>query len=1000
MPMRLDNARVRSSGEIIRLHYDGQELQALRGETVAAALTAHGILHYRHTRRGERRGLYCGMGTCFDCLVTIDGRANQRACLVTVAAGQQIRSRMPEGSVGDPLAPLGPPPRHGEPERRDVELLVVGAGPAGLSAALAAARRGVEVVVLDERSQAGGQYFKPLAPSHRALRPLDRQFAQGLALVDAARAAGVILTQDATVWGATSPEEVLAIVEDRAMVFRPRRLVIATGAYERAVPFRGWTLPGVMSSGAAQTLARAYRVAPGPRVLVAGNGPLNLQLACELLDGGVQVLAVLESAARPTARRWRSLASALRHAPEMIARGIGYLRQLRRAGVPVWWNHGILSAEGSGQVERVRHAPLTPDGVPDPALAVELGVDALCLGYGFIPSTELARALGCRHRLVAREFGVLATETTADGATSVPGVFAVGDGATLGGHAVAAARGTLAGLAVARELARGGEDARALAQASAAARATLARAEAFQVALWSLFQAPPPRVELVPDEVTLCRCEDISFGRIRAEIRAGNDSLARLKRNTRLGMGRCQGRYCAGPAASLLAPRAGPPPGGSRPAGSPSTDAETRARQWAPRLPVKPVPVSALAFEKPEWRGHHRSNTPNLAHPAETAPLPDQEAAILIIGAGAIGACLAHELAMAGEDVLLVERDDANLQASGANAGSLHVQLLSFDFDLGSGAERRPAAATLRLGPRAITLWRELARACGEDFEIRVNGGLMVADTPEAMQFLIAKAALERRYGIENEILGAHELRGLAPALSERLLGAEFAPQEGKIDPARATYAVLNRALAHGARFIRGADVTALTAEAAGWRVQTSRCRIRAGRVINAAGPWSREVARLAGIDLPVYSAPLQMIVTEPAPPLVQHLLAHASRHLSLKQAAAGGLVIGGAWSAAYEESRRAVRVTRASIEGNLWVAQQVLPQLAGLRVLRAWAAMNVDIDGAPILGAVPGLRGFYHAVTSNGYTLAPIVARMTRDLLRGADCEFDPQPFSIQRFG
>jgi glycine/D-amino acid oxidase-like deaminating enzyme len=371
----------------------------------------------------------------------------------------------------------------------------------------------------------------------------------------------------------------------------------------------------------------------------------------------------------------------------------------------------------------------------------------------------------------------------------------------------------------------------------------------------------------------------------------------------------------------------------------------------------------------------------------------------LVIGGGVVGACLAYDLARAGEDVLVVERDDANLQASGANAGSLHVQLLSFDFDVGTHADVSPAAATLRLGPRSIALWQELASACGEDFEIRIHGGLMVADTAEAVKFLVAKAALERRFGIDNEIIGASELRSLAPALSDRLIGAEYAPHEGKINPSRATYAVLNQARRHGARFIRGANVTALKPDAGGWAIETSRCRIRAGRVVNASGPWSRDLARLAGIDLPVHSAPLQMIVTEPAPPLVNHLIAHANRHLSLKQAASGGLVIGGAWTAAYDEARRFISVTRPSIEGNLWVAQQVLPQIAGLHVLRAWAAMNVDIDGAPIIGPVPGLRGFYNAVTSNGYTLAPIVARMTRDLMLHGASEYDPAPFSITRF-
>lgn len=978
--MRLDSPRVRCSGEPVSIVYDGQVLSAVSGETVAAALTAHGIVQYRHTRRGERRGLYCGMGACFDCLVTINGKANQRACLTAVAAGQQIRSRMPEGSDADPLVPLWPPPQHDEPLQRTVDLLVIGAGPAGLSAALAAARRGAEVVVLDERPHPGGQYFKPLAPSHHSTTPLDRQFAEGLALVQAVRDAGVVIMQEATVWGAHAADEVLAVVKGSEIVFRPRRLVIASGAYERPVPFRGWTLPGVMTSGAAQTLARAYRVAPGRRVLIAGNGPLNLQLACELVDSGVQVIAVLESASRASLRQWRKLWSALNNAPDLIARGLGYLRKLRRSRVPVLWNHGVVSASGVERLERVCYAPLGASGVPDHAEAVEVAADALCLGYGFIPSTEIARALGCGHRLVSRHVGYLATEIAGDGATSLPGVFAVGDGTDLGGHGVALARGTLAGISVAQELQLGTGDPLEQRRALRA----LQRAEDFQVALWSLYRAPSVQLDLVPDEVTLCRCEDITFGQVRAEIEAGHDTLARLKRSTRLGMGRCQGRYCAGPAALLLEQSTGAPP---------------TMYGWAPRVPVKPTPAASMAFEKPEWRGHRRTGTPNLAHPADITPLPDQEAAILIIGGGVIGACLAYDLALAGEDVLVVERDDANLQASGANAGSLHVQLLSFDFEVGTQADASPAAATLRLGPRSIALWQELAQACGEDFEICINGGLMVADTVEAMRFLVAKAELERRFGVDNQIVGGSELRRLAPTLSERLIGAEYAPQEGKINPSRATYSVLNQALRRGARFIRGANVTALHPDTGSWRVETSRCRIRAGRVVNASGPWSRDLARLVGIDLPVYSAPLQMIVTEPAPPLVNHLIAHANRHLSLKQAASGGLVIGGAWTAGYEEARRFISVTRPSIEGNLWVAEQVLPQIAGLHVLRAWAAMNVDIDGAPIIGPVPGLPGFFNAVTSNGYTLAPIVARMTRDLMLHGACEYDPTPFSIARF-
>jgi glycine/D-amino acid oxidase-like deaminating enzyme len=325
--------------------------------------------------------------------------------------------------------------------------------------------------------------------------------------------------------------------------------------------------------------------------------------------------------------------------------------------------------------------------------------------------------------------------------------------------------------------------------------------------------------------------------------------------------------------------------------------------------------------------------------------------------------------------------------------------LLSFDFGAKAEANGGPAAQTLPLGPASVRLWRELEQESGGDFEISTTGGIMVADSAAGLAFLRAKAALERQFGIENEIIDAAALRDLAPAISHDMLGAEYAPQEGKINPLKATYGVLKAAQARGARVVRGASVERIEKRGNGWHVATSRGPIEAGTIVNAAGPWAREVGAMVGLDVPVHSAPLQMIVTETAPVLVKQLVAHADRHLSLKQAATGGLIVGGGWTASYDGRRRFNTTLRESVEGNLWVARRVLPQVQGLRVLRTWAAMNINIDGAPILGQAPGVPGFHNAVTSNGYTLAPVVARMTVDLLMGRSTLFDPAPFSLERF-
>ena len=163
--MRLSHPTIRPVGRAITLRFDGSPIAALEGETIAAALSAAGIVAFRRTAGGAPRGLHCGMGACFDCVVTVDGRIGQRACMTKVADGMVVT-----GDAPLPLAPLGREPEVPQAEDRGCDVLVVGAGPAGLSAAIAAAEAGASVVVLDERSATGGQYAKPLADSHADAR--------------------------------------------------------------------------------------------------------------------------------------------------------------------------------------------------------------------------------------------------------------------------------------------------------------------------------------------------------------------------------------------------------------------------------------------------------------------------------------------------------------------------------------------------------------------------------------------------------------------------------------------------------------------------------------------------------------------------------------------------------------------------------------------------------------------------------------------------------------
>ncbi len=567
---------VTADGKPVGIYFGTKAIQTMAGQTVLAAIVAAGEMVCRTTERGAARGLFCGMGVCQDCIMDIDGVPNQRACMTLVRDGMVVAAGAPRP---EPVMAAADP----ETVALAPEVLVIGGGPAGLAAAAVAGEAGLDVVLIDERTKLGGQFYKQPADGFRIdARAIDQQFRNGNALIERVAASGARCILGMTAWAAFGAEEVWASSSTSSLCIRPKRVVLATGAYERGVPLPGWTLPGFMTTGAAQTLLRSYQIAPGSRVLLGGNGPLNLQVAAELVGAGVSVVALAEAAAPPGPRTLASLASMAIAAPDLVRDGLAYRNTLRRAGVPTFHRHAIVHVDGGDAVRQARLAEIDDRGNAVAGTEKSFDADVVCAGYGFLPSNEIARAMGCRHRFDAG-LGHLVAERDQHGRSSVAQIWIVGDSGGLGGARAAEASGIIAGADIVRDLGYkvGGRkvcDAREVQRAVAA----LDRAKQFQSALWTLFRAPRIVDQLAQPDTMLCRCEEVSVATVRAVLADGKTATAgAVKRLTRAGMGRCQGRYCGALVVELVARHGG--------------IGIDEFSYFAPRMPFKPVPVATVS---------------------------------------------------------------------------------------------------------------------------------------------------------------------------------------------------------------------------------------------------------------------------------------------------------------------------------------------------------------------------------------------------------------------
>lgn len=424
-------------------------------------------------------------------------------------------------------------------------LVIVGAGPAGLGAAIEAARAGLPCTLLDESAHLGGRIYRP-PPKEFQLHDahaLGRDFLRGERLRNefAQVAHHVEVLSGASVLGVwDGGRELLWTSGQASSTLRAERLVLATGAYERPMPFPGWTLPGVMTAGGVQTLVKTMQVKPGRRALVAGTGPLLLVVANQLHNAGVEVVAVLE-AGKPS---WSPLqVPQIWGEWELLGDAWSYWRGLRRAGIPLLFNHTVFASHGESQVDAASYGPVSAhDWRPRKDRATQVEVDLVVSGFGLVPDTALTQSADCRHEYV-HELGGWIPVRDKLMQTTVPGVFAVGDGAGAAGSLVALEQGRVAGITTA-------EQAGALSTSEADRRraAPLRRLRSLarvRKVLDEISRIRPGLGELASDDTLVCRCEEVMLSEVQGALVAGAQDLQAVKLFTRLGMGPCQGRNCA-----------------------------------------------------------------------------------------------------------------------------------------------------------------------------------------------------------------------------------------------------------------------------------------------------------------------------------------------------------------------------------------------------------------------------------------------------------------------
>jgi len=449
------------------------------------------------------------------------------------------------------------------------DVAIIGAGPAGLSAAVTAAELGLNTVLLDENASPGGQIYRAIERAPKALHTiLGPDYSHGATLVAALRRSTVDYQSNSSVWQLNREREIGVLQNGQARFISAQRVLIASGAMERPFPIPGWTLPGVMTAGGGQILLKTGGLLPQQRVVLAGCGPLLYLLAWQYLQAGVKITALLDTTAKQRAAA--PLLPGLLGMPAYLRKGLAMLRAIRAAGIPQYKKITGLRALGETQLQAVEYQ--------QKGRWQRLDTDLLLLHQGVVPNVQMSRVAGCEH-LWDEDQLCWKPQLDAWGNSSIEGLMVAGDNGGILGAGAAELSGQLAALDCAYQLGRLSQTERD--QRAATGHKQLAKERKARRFLDILYQ-PLPQFRRPPDDATLvCRCEEITAGEIRRTVELGCLGPNQTKSFCRAGMGPCQGRLCGLTVAEVIAQQRGVP--------------VAEVGYYRLRPPLKPITLGQLA---------------------------------------------------------------------------------------------------------------------------------------------------------------------------------------------------------------------------------------------------------------------------------------------------------------------------------------------------------------------------------------------------------------------